>query len=188
MELSYYDFLLKSCKKEEDFLPMRNAMESFIKQIHEYDQRNRKDGIAGFIDEISLNDEREDKDDITDKKGVCLITMHASKGLEFPVVYIPGCEQGLIPHKRSWDEGRVDEERRLFYVGITRAREKLTLSYVRWRMKYGERIAQLPSPFLKELDRKHIKEHDYAQHMQTQATVAENSSFLLGLKSMIQKD
>jgi DNA helicase II / ATP-dependent DNA helicase PcrA len=186
-EINYNDYLMKGLKTPEDFLPMKNAMDSFIEQIKTHDQENRTGGLASFLDKISLNDEREDKEDITDKKGVCLITMHASKGLEFPVVYIPGCEQGLIPHKRSWDEGRVDEERRLFYVGITRAREKLTLSFVRWRMKYGERIAQLPSPFLKELDRTYIQEHDYAKHMQTQATAAENSNFLLGLKAMLQE-
>jgi DNA helicase-2/ATP-dependent DNA helicase PcrA len=118
---------------------------------------------------------------------VCLITMHASKGLEFPVVYLPGVEQGLLPHKRSWDEGRVDEERRLFYVGITRAMKNLTLSHVRWRTRWGEKLAQLPSPFLKELDRKYIQELDYAKHMREPVTLDENKSFISGLRAMLQE-
>jgi DNA helicase-2/ATP-dependent DNA helicase PcrA len=70
-----------------------------LKSIGNYDRTQCKDGLGGFLDEISLNDEREDKDDIEKKKGVCLITMHASKGLEFPIVYLPGLEQGILPHK-----------------------------------------------------------------------------------------
>ena len=121
------------------------------------------------------------------KKGVCLITMHASKGLEFPVVYLPGCEQGLMPHKRSYEEGRVDEERRLFYVGLTRAMKKLTLSFVRWRTRYGEKQAQLPSAFLKELDRTYVDERDYAKHMKETVSAEENVSFISGLRAMLNQ-
>lgn len=165
-------------------------MNSLIEQIKSYDERKGQGALAGFLDEISLNDEREDrnKDDITKKAGVCLITMHASKGLEFPVVYLPGVENGLLPHKRSWDEGRVDEERRLFYVGITRARQRLTLSYVRWRMKYGERIAQLPSPFIKELDTKYIEVRDYAKDMKQTKTAEQNKSFISGFRAMLAEE
>lgn len=188
-ECGYMEYLQKQAKEPEDFAGWQTGMNSLLDQIRNYDERNRQGGLAGFLDEISLNDEREDRDDddIMKKKGVCLITMHASKGLEFPVVYLPGVEQGLLPHKRSWDEGRVDEERRLFYVGITRAMKKLTLSYVRWRFKYGERMAQMPSPFLKELDRTYVEERDYAKHMKETVSVDENMSFMEGLKAMLKK-
>jgi DNA helicase-2/ATP-dependent DNA helicase PcrA len=190
VECGYIDFLRKQAKEPDEFVAWENGLKSFVEQINTYQERNRKDGLAGFLDEISLNDEREDrdKDDITKKTGVCLITMHASKGLEFPIVYLPGVENGLLPHKRSWDEGRVDEERRLFYVGITRARQKLTLSYVRWRLKYGERMAQLPSPFLKELDRKFIEERDYAKDMKAPKTAEQNKSFISGLRAMMAEE
>jgi DNA helicase-2/ATP-dependent DNA helicase PcrA len=187
-EIGYFAYLEKGAKDPEDMEVWKTALGSLVEQINNYDTRNRKDGLAGFLDEICLNDEREDKDDdIMDKKGVCLITMHASKGLEFPVVYLPGVEQGLLPHKRSWDEGRVDEERRLFYVGLTRAMKNLTLSYVRWRTRWGEKLAQLPSPFLKELDRKYIQELDYAKHMREPVTLDENKSFISGLRAMLQE-
>ncbi len=188
-EIGYMAFLEKAAKKPEEYATWVTCIDSFLAQIADYDERNRTGGLAGFLDEVCLNDEREDKkeDDIMQKKGVCLITMHASKGLEFPVVYLPGCEQGIIPHKRSYDEGRVDEERRLLYVGLTRAMKKLTVSYVRWRMKYGEKQAQLPSPFLKELDRTHVEEHDYGKHMKETVTAEEGASFITGLRAMLKQ-
>ena len=190
VESGYIDFLKKQAKEPDEFIAWENGLKSLVEQLNNYHERSSKEGLAGFLDEISLNDEREDrdKDDITKKSGVCLITMHASKGLEFPIVYLPGVENGLLPHKRSWDEGRVDEERRLFYVGITRARQKLTLSYVRWRLKYGERIAQLPSPFLKELDRKFIEERDYAKESKAPKTAEQNKSFISGLRAMMSEE
>jgi DNA helicase-2/ATP-dependent DNA helicase PcrA len=185
VETGYQEYLKKQAKEPEDYLIWENALKSLVEQMKSYDERNRTDGLAGFLDEVCLNDEREDKDDITQKKGVCLITMHASKGLEFPVVYLPGMEQGLLPHKRSWDEGRVDEERRLFYVGITRAMKKLTLSLVRTRTRYGKSEFQAPSPFLKELDRTYVEERDYARHMKEKVTKEEAVSFLSGLRASL---
>lgn len=188
-EIGYLDYLKKLAKKPEDWEAWNTGIEALKKQLADYDQRNRKDGLAGFIDEVSLNDEREDKDkDISEKKGVCLITLHASKGLEFPVVYLPGMEKDILPHKRSYDEGRVDEERRLFYVGITRAQKKLTLSWSRFRTKWGQQQSSLPSPFLKELDRKHLQEIDYGQHMKAPVSEDQRGSFFSGLRSMLDAD
>jgi DNA helicase-2/ATP-dependent DNA helicase PcrA len=185
LEVGYMDYLKKLAKKPEDMQGWENGIKGLMAQITNYDERNRKDGLGGFLDEISLNDEREDKDDIEKKKGVCLITLHASKGLEFPIVYLPGLEKGILPHKRSYDEGRLDEERRLFYVGITRAQKKLTMSHVRHRMKWGQIQTELPSPFLEELDRTHIEELDYSKHMKEQVPVEETGDFFAGLKAML---
>ena len=188
-ETGYLEYLKKNAKDPEDFTVWQNALNELLKQIHDYDQRNRKDGLGGFLDEVSLNDEREDKDDdITKKKGVCLITLHASKGLEFPVVYLPGLEKDLLPHKRSYDEGRVDEERRLFYVGITRAQKRLTLSWVRFRTKWGQQQSSLPSPFLAELDRTHVQELDYGQQMKKQVSVEDRAQLFAGLKRLLADD
>ncbi len=187
LEIGYREYLQKLAKTPEEYNGWDNGLSEFLKQLANYDERNRKDGLAGFLDEITLNDEREDKDDIEKKKGVCLITMHASKGLEFPVVYLPGLEQGILPHKRSYEEGRVDEERRLFYVGITRARQKLTISYVRTRMKWGKTQTELPSPFLKELDRTHVEEVDYTLHMKEMVSQEETTNFFAGLKAMLSE-
>ncbi len=83
---------------------------------------------------------------------VSLLTMHAAKGLEFPVVFITGCENGLIPFRPAADDGDVEEERRLFYVAMTRAREQLYLSWSRRRMRYGQRREQDLSPFVAEIE------------------------------------
>lgn len=182
------DYLKKLAKTPDDFIGWENGLKEIINQLHNYDQRNRTDGLGGFLDEVRLNDEREDKDDIEKKKGVCLITLHASKGLEFPIVYLPGLEQGILPHKRSYDEGRVDEERRLFYVGITRAQRKLTISHVRHRMKWGQKQTELPSPFLKELDRTYIDELDYSRHMNEQPSQEENTNFFANLRAMMTQE
>ena len=77
--------------------------------------------------------------------------MHSCKGLEFPHVYVVGLEDGLLPHSRSKVEGTLDEERRLFYVAVTRAMQTLTISHCGGRKKYGQVMPCHPSPFLKEL-------------------------------------
>lgn len=82
---------------------------------------------------------------------VRLMTMHSAKGLEFRFVHVIGCEEGLLPHEGSIDEGRLDEERRLFYVAITRAKEALVLSYAESKLRFGSRIRTTPSRFLAEL-------------------------------------
>ncbi|MBE7495271.1 MAG: UvrD-helicase domain-containing protein [Verrucomicrobiaceae bacterium] len=184
-ETDYLAWLKKGAKTPEDTTRWETGVNEMSKTIHAYDEKNRVDGLGGFLDEICLDDEREDKDDIEKKKGVCLITMHASKGLEFPVVYLPGLEQGILPHRRSYEEGRVDEERRLFYVGITRAKQKLTISMTRNRVKWGQKQTSLPSPFLKELDRKFIQEMDYTRHMKEAVTQEENTNFFAGLRAMM---
>ncbi|MBE2282968.1 MAG: UvrD-helicase domain-containing protein [Prosthecobacter sp.] len=188
LEIAYMDHLKKAAKDPEDFAGWENGIKELLNSISNFEESNRSEGLGGFLDQVMLNDEREDKDDIEKKKGVCLITLHASKGLEFPIVYLPGIEQGILPHKRSYDEGRVDEERRLFYVGITRAKQKLTISHTRTRMKWGQKQTSLPSPFLKELDRKYITELDYTRHMNETVTVEENTNFFSGLRAMLTQE
>ncbi len=106
--------------------------------------------LQAFLEDITLDTEREEeKEDAGD--AVTLITMHSCKGLEFPHVHVVGMEDGLLPHSRSKVEGTMDEERRLFYVAITRAMQTLSLSCCLGRKKYGQLMPCHPSPFLKEL-------------------------------------
>ena len=96
-----------------------------------------EDRLNQFLEEIALDQDRLDEKD-KQGEGVTLITMHSCKGLEYPHVHIVGLEQGLLPHKRSIDEGSLDEERRLFYVAITRAMESLTISHCETHNKFGQ--------------------------------------------------
>jgi superfamily I DNA/RNA helicase len=91
---------------------------------------------------------------------VTLITMHSCKGLEFPHVFVVGLEDGLLPHTRSKVEGTMDEERRLFYVAVTRAMQTLTISHCGGRKKYGQLLPCHPSPFLKELPEELVEHSD----------------------------
>jgi superfamily I DNA/RNA helicase len=106
--------------------------------------------LETFLEGITLDTEREEKDEGPDN-AVTLITMHSCKGLEFPHVYVVGLEDGLLPHSRSKQEGTLDEERRLFYVAVTRAMQTLTLSHCGSRRKYGQLVPCHPSRFLGEL-------------------------------------
>jgi len=105
--------------------------------------------LEEFLENITLDSDREDEEDKGDV--VTLITMHSCKGLEFPRVFIVGLEDGLLPHARSTVEGTLDEERRLFYVAVTRAMLSLTISHCASRKKYGQLLPCHPSRFLKEL-------------------------------------
>jgi len=114
--------------------------------------------LQNFVEDLALDREREEDAEAGD--AVTLITMHSCKGLEFPQVYVVGLEDGLLPHSRSKVEGTLDEERRLFYVAITRAQETLTLSYCLGRKKYGQLMPCHPSPFLKELPEELVEHAD----------------------------
>ena len=109
-----------------------------------------RERLESFLEAVALDQDRFD-DKETEGEGVTLITMHSCKGLEFPHVHIVGLEQGLLPHSRSIDEGSMDEERRLFYVALTRAMKSLTLSHCATRQKFGQAMPCHPSSFLSEL-------------------------------------
>ncbi|MGH9558711.1 MAG: ATP-dependent helicase [Bryobacteraceae bacterium] len=115
------------------------------------DASTRGEGIREFLDHAALV---ADADSADERAPVSLLTMHNAKGLEFPVVFIAGLEEGLFPHSRSIDsESSMEEERRLCYVGMTRAEKKLYLSWARFRRRYGggQPEASIPSRFLKEV-------------------------------------
>ena len=106
--------------------------------------------LHAFLEDLTLDSEREEENENTGD-AVTLITMHSCKGLEFPHVFVVGLEEGLLPHSRSKVEGTLDEERRLFYVAITRAMQTLTISHCGGRKKYGQLMPCHPSSFLNEL-------------------------------------
>ncbi|QIW15487.1 DNA helicase II [Pasteurellaceae bacterium RH1A] len=104
-----------------------------------------------------------------------LMTLHSAKGLEFPRVFIVGVEEGIFPSGMTFDEGRLQEERRLAYVGITRAKRKLTISYAESRRLYGKEEKHIPSRFIAELPEEHIREIRLRGNINRPATFAKNS-------------
>jgi DNA helicase-2/ATP-dependent DNA helicase PcrA len=114
-------------------------------------KRNAQPSLQGFLEELALSSGDEADDPAEQRKdAVTLMTLHAAKGLEFPHVFLVGMEEGLFPHARAVADGSVDEERRLAYVGITRAMLGLTLSFAMERARYGHRSRSVPSRFFFE--------------------------------------
>lgn len=132
------------------------AVEEVVNAMANYTQQEQSPTLYGFLDEVTLGDRdfgKNDKDKQLARNAVAMLTMHSAKGLEYPQVYLVGMEEGLLPHHRSVKvEGEaIDEERRLCYVGVTRARERLTLTMALTRMKWGKPRDSTPSRFLYEL-------------------------------------
>ncbi|MCB1273113.1 MAG: UvrD-helicase domain-containing protein [Leucobacter sp.] len=125
-------------------------LEELVSVAREFDVRNPGAGLLEFLTEVSLVAAA---DELDDRSGtVSLMTLHTAKGLEFPAVFITGVEEGLLPHQMSVDEvGGVNEERRLMYVGITRARQRLFITLASTRASYGDIGVALPSRFLQEI-------------------------------------
>ena len=145
---------LESSKALEDEIRLENLME--VKSITaSFEERTGSANLGDFLEEVSLiadiSNHTEDGDVVT------LMTLHSAKGLEFPVVFLVGMEEGLFPHNMSLMENNLEEERRLCYVGITRAKERLYLTNTKRRMLYGKENMNIPSRFISEIDEKLIE-------------------------------
>jgi len=139
-------------KTEEGVERLENIKELAV-LASRYDKLNPEEGVEKLLEDTSLvSDQDSDKEE---KEGVRLMTVHAAKGLEFSYVFITGLEEGLFPHDRDMDENvseeEAEEERRLFYVAITRAKKKLFLSYAQTRTIFGSRGSNIPSEFILEI-------------------------------------
>ena len=155
-EIDYESEIAKQYKEETQQETRKTILEEFINSIGQYVERNEDPSLTGFLETTALMD-REDEADRNEKQeqdAVRLMTLHSAKGLEFPRVYLIGMEEGFLPHKRSIDadsEKDIAEERRLAYVGVTRAMDHLTLTRAKSRMKWGKRRETVPSRFLFEM-------------------------------------
>ena len=159
-DIDYWRELRRSEKNEETAESRVQNLKDLIGVLEEKQNPGASaiETLEAFLEELVLDPDRNENQ--SDADAVTLITIHSCKGLEFPHVYIVGIEDGLVPHARSKTEGTVDEERRLFYVAITRAMKTLSISYCLGRKKYGEITPAHPSPFLKELPPELIESGD----------------------------
>ena len=148
LRTGYIDMLQKK-DTEENKTRLENIRE-LKSSIHSYMENAEVPSLAGFLEEISLYTDIEEYNEGDD--AIVMMTMHASKGLEFPNVFLPGFEDGLFPGMKAIGEREeMEEERRLCYVAITRAKQNLTICHARQRMLYGRTTAAMPSRFIKEL-------------------------------------
>ena len=151
-KVDYRSEVRRIYKEQSDAEARWNSVEAFLNSIALFEQRNENPSLVGFLEETALAGREDDKEDERQPHKITLMTLHSAKGLEFPHVYLIGMEEGLLPHARSIVEGRgIDEERRLAYVGVTRAQTDLTLSFAKGRVKWGKMRPSIPSRFLMEM-------------------------------------
>jgi len=143
--------------------------------------------LADTLGQLALMDMLDRNADDKDGDAVQLMTLHAAKGLEFPHVFLVGMEEEILPHRNSLEGDSLEEERRLCYVGITRARQTLTLTYADKRKKYGEEISCEPSRFLKELPQDDILSDSGAAPATAEERVARGRAYLDSLRGLLSE-
>lgn len=163
-----YVTMLESKPTEENKTRLENVRE-LKSSINAYVQNAEVPSLAGFLEEIALYTDIEQYNEGDD--AVVMMTMHSAKGLEFPHVFLVGFEDGLFPGMRAiGDPEEMEEERRLCYVAITRAKQSLTISHAKQRMLYGRTNAALPSRFLREIPEDDIiRKGGYTRRAETPA-------------------
>ncbi|MCI0509590.1 ATP-dependent DNA helicase Rep [Chromohalobacter marismortui] len=149
------------------------------------DASEETDDVESAISRLVLRDILEQQAEEDDSDRVQLLTMHASKGLEFPHVYLMGLEEELLPHRNAVEAGTIEEERRLAYVGITRARRTLTLTLARQRKAYGELLDCTPSRFLEELPPDDLEWEGRADKEDPEKKQARGKDAIAGLRSLL---
>ena len=157
-DIAYEDWLKDTCNTPKQAeARMKNVWEivEWVTQLH--DNGAGKENLSEIIAHMSLVDLLERNSEEKDQDAVTLMTLHAAKGLEFPTVFLVGVEEELLPHTNSLDESGIQEERRLAYVGITRAQKRLFITYAKTRSRYGEMAIVEPSRFLEELPATHLE-------------------------------
>ncbi|OGV50549.1 MAG: hypothetical protein A2X49_04905, partial [Lentisphaerae bacterium GWF2_52_8] len=151
--VGYLHGLQRIYKDREESAKRQENVYEFISAIAQFERKaSEPRTLLDFMESFALLDENDrTKDEETNADAVTLTTVHAAKGLEFPFVFVVGMEHNLFPHERALNEGSLEEERRLFYVAVTRAKDDLYLSHTSERIKHGKSNIQRPSQFLAEL-------------------------------------
>ena len=188
-DINYKDHLLTEFSKSERAVQFKlKNIDDLIRfmETWENDPDNPNPNLYNYLNRITLMS-RDNGDDESGKGKASMMTIHAAKGLEFPVVFIAGAEEGLIPHARAVAEndGDVEEERRLFYVAITRARDKLFISSCRKRRHLQMSVETEPSRFLDEIPQNLVQYHEPEKPLSSEQQSQMLGDFLTSLKSRI---
>ena len=184
-EIAYDDWLLNtssSAKMAEKRMENVNEVISWTQRL--YDDGEGKETLAEIIAHMSLMDLLERNQEEEEENAISLMTIHTAKGLEFPYVFLIGAEEEILPHANSLEEDGLEEERRLTYVAITRAKKYLTITFAKTRNQYGEQISCEPSRFLEELPEEHLEWADrkVVSHEERQETA---ESYISNLQAML---
>lgn len=190
-DINYEDWLYESSPSPKAAeMRMKNVSElySWIVADLEGDNYDKEEkSLKEVVQRLTLRDMMERGEDDDDADQVQLMTLHASKGLEFPYVYLMGAEEGILPHQTSIDEDNVEEERRLMYVGITRAQKELTFTKCRERRQYGELIKPTQSRFLDELPHDDVDWETVKKPQSAEERMEKGQAHIANLRAMFKK-
>ncbi|PJC85058.1 ATP-dependent DNA helicase Rep [Vibrio sp. HA2012] len=190
-DINYEDWLYEtssSAKAAEMRMKNVSDLYSWIVADLEGDNSDQEEkSLKEVVQRLTLRDMMERGEDDENADQVQLMTLHASKGLEFPFVYLMGAEEGILPHQTSIDEDNVEEERRLAYVGITRAQKELTFTLCRERRQFGELIKPQQSRFLEELPYEDIEWEIEKKPQSQEERMAKGQAHIANLRSMFNK-
>ncbi|ENM3904981.1 DNA helicase Rep [Vibrio cholerae] len=190
-DIRYEDWLYEtSASPKAAEMRMKNVSDlySWIVADLEGDNPDQQEkSLKEVVQRLTLRDMMERGEENDDSDAVQLMTLHASKGLEFPYVYLIGAEEGILPHQTSIDEENVEEERRLMYVGITRAQRELTFMVCKERRQFGELIKPTQSRFLDELPQEDIEWEVKKKVVTQEERMAKGQAHIANLRSMFKK-
>jgi DNA helicase II / ATP-dependent DNA helicase PcrA len=184
-EINYRDYISTLYKTPEAAFRRLENLEGFVDSLTHYESTEESPSLHGFLETMALADLIKEKDE-KGQRGVTLISFHSAKGLEFPVVFIAGVEEDILPHKKSADRDEdIEEERRLFYVGITRAMNELFITHTDHRMKYGKVRTSVSSRFMLELPEEAIKKIDGFEKLTPEQEKAHAKKFFANIKAIL---
>ncbi|WP_273827727.1 DNA helicase Rep [Providencia rettgeri] len=187
-EMDYESWLYEtstSTKAAEMRMKNVNQLFTWMSEMVEGDELNDPMTLSQVVTRFTLRDMMERGEDDEESDQVQLMTLHASKGLEFPYVFLVGMEEGLLPHQSSIDENNIDEERRLAYVGITRAQRELFFTHCRERRQYGELIRPELSRFLLELPQDDLEWEQQRKVVSAEERMQKGQSALADIKARL---
>jgi len=190
-DINYEDWLYEtSASPKAAEMRMKNVSDLYSWIVSDlegdnYDQEEKT--LKEVVQRLTLRDMMERGEEDDDSDAVQLMTLHASKGLEFPYVYLIGSEEGILPHQTSIDEDNVEEERRLMYVGITRAQRELTFTMCRERRQFGELIKPTQSRFLDELPYDDVEWEQTKKPVSQEERMAKGQAHIANLRAMFNK-
>ena len=189
-DISYEAWLMEQSKDLETAERRWNNVNELLEWLSKLQKKDESTGLAEIISQLTLMDILQRDEDKQSADAVQLMTLHAAKGLEFPHVFLVGFEEGLLPHQTSIDEAgdeeaAIEEERRLAYVGITRAQRSLSITMAQIRNRYGERVVCEPSRFLEELPEDDLEWVGGGRASKEKSTQEKGRSHLDSLKQML---
>ncbi len=185
LEIGYEDWLREKASSDKVAERRIANVEELIEWLGRLREKDGDRNLTDLINHLVLMDvlERQNEDEAGDR--IALMTLHAAKGLEFPHVFLVGMEEELLPHRTSIEEDNIEEERRLAYVGITRAQRTLTMTAAAKRRRFGEIIECEPSRFLAELPKEVIKREGVGNPLPEEERKERGSAHLANLKSLL---